>query len=146
MKYQVLSRSKAKKLSYKRLSEPTVIISITDIESEPVSFARNPQIKSILRLSFDDVGYGESGAMEEKDAERIAEFCLRWLPDVSFVVHCEMGVSRSAGVCAAILKHFEGKEEEIFSNAEYSPNMHCYGLVVAAFERYSPDQEIIGQL
>ena len=68
MKCSVLSRSKAKALSYLCLEEPLVIISITDIDSNPVLFAQNEQIKSILRLAFNDVDRGNFGAMNENDA------------------------------------------------------------------------------
>ena len=48
-KCSVLSRSKAKALSYGHIEEPLVIISITDIGSAPVIFAENEQIKAVLR-------------------------------------------------------------------------------------------------
>ena len=48
VKCSVLSRSKAKALSYSCLEEPFVIISITDIDSNPVLFAQNEQIKTII--------------------------------------------------------------------------------------------------
>ena len=131
----VLSRSKAKALSYSCLEEPLVIISITDIDSNPVLFAQNEHIKSILRLSFSDVDRGNFGAMNENDANSIVSFCAKWLPDTNLIVHCEAGVSRSAGVCAAILKWYEGSDMQIFENAYYRPNMHCYREVLKAFER-----------
>ena len=66
MKCSVLSRSKAKALSYLCLEEPLVIISITDIDSNPVLFAQNEQIKSILRLAFNDVDRGNFWSNERK--------------------------------------------------------------------------------
>ena len=112
-----------------------MIISITDIDSNPVLFAQNEQIKSILRLAFNDVDRGNFGAMNENDANSIVSFCAKWLPDTNLIVHCEAGVSRSAGVCAAILKWYEGSDVQIFGNAYYRPNMHCYREVLKAFER-----------
>lgn len=135
MKCSVLSRSRAKALSYSHLSEPLIIISITDPDSNPVIFAGNEQIKSILRLSFNDVDSGCFGAMNEKDADSIVSFCSRYLPQTDLLVHCEAGVSRSAGVCAAILKWYEDDDKQIFGNACYSPNMHCYREVLKAFKR-----------
>ena len=63
MKCSVLSRSIVKTLSYTHLQEPLVIISITDIDSSPVIFAENENIKAILRLSLNDVGKGGWGSM-----------------------------------------------------------------------------------
>lgn len=135
MKCDVLSRSKAKVFSYSHSEESLVIISITDLDSDPVFFAKNEQIKSILRLSFNDVDKGCYGAMNEKDADDIVHFCSKWLPQTNLLVHCEAGLSRSAGVCAAILKWYEGSDMQIFGNAYYRPNMHCYREVLNAFER-----------
>lgn len=135
MKCDVLSRSKAKALSYSSIQEPIVIISITDIDSAPVYFAKNEKIKAILRLSFNDVDKDGFGAMLSNDANSIVRFCLNWLPQTNLIVHCEAGISRSAGVCAAILKWYEGSDMQIFGNTYYRPNMHCYREVLNAFER-----------
>ena len=135
MKCDVLSRSKAKSLSYSNIQEPLVIISITDIASSPVQFSKNENIKDILRLSFNDMDKESSGAMLSEDANSIVRFCLHWLPQTNLLVHCEAGISRSAGICAAILKWYEGSDMQIFGNAYYHPNMHCYREVLNAFER-----------
>lgn len=135
MKCNVLSRSKAKALSYSNIQESLVIISITDIDSSQVCFAKNEKIKAILRLSFNDVDRDNFGAMLSDDADSIVRFCLNWLPQTNLIVHCEAGVSRSAGVCAAILKWYEGSDMQIFGNTYYRPNMHCYREVLNAFER-----------
>lgn len=133
--YHVLSRSKAKALSYSCLARALVIISITDIDSSSVIFAKNEQIKAILRLSFNDVDRGCFGAMNENDAESIVHFCNKWILKADLLVHCEAGISRSAGVCAAIMKWYEKSDMPIFGNAYYRPNMHCYREVLKAFER-----------
>lgn len=135
MKCNVLSRSKAKALSYGNIQAPLVIISITDVDSFPVIFAKNEQIKAVLRLSFNDVDGSDFGAMTSNDADSIVRFCSDWLPQTNLLVHCEAGVSRSAGVCAAILKWYEGSDKQIFENTHYRPNMHCYREVLKAFEK-----------
>lgn len=122
-------------MSYCHIEEPLVIISITDIGSAPVLFAENKQIKAVLRVSFDDVDKGGFGAMNIDDADLVVDFCLRWLPQTNLLVHCEAGISRSAGVCAAVLKWYEGCDMQIFGDAYYRPNMHCYREVLKAFER-----------
>lgn len=135
MKCTVLSRSEAIDLSQSNIKEPLVIISITDIGSAPALFSKNEQIKAVLRLSFNDVDKGGLGEMSTKDAESIVQFCLNWLPQNNLLVHCEAGISRSAGVCAAILKWYQGSDMQIFGNTYYHPNLHCYREVLNAFER-----------
>ena len=135
MKCVVLSRRDAVVLSCGHIPEPSVIISITGTGCAPVLFAENEQIKAILHLCFNDVYKGGFGAMNADDADSIVRFCLNWLPQTNLLVHCEAGVSRSAGVCAAILKWYEGDDMQIFGNPYYRPNIHCYSEVLKAFER-----------
>lgn len=69
------------------------------------------------------------------DADKIVAFCLKWLPETDLIVHCEAGVSRSAGVCAAIMKWYERSDTMIFNNPYFRPNMHCYRTVLNAFDK-----------
>ena len=50
-----------------------------------------------------------------------------------FIVHCEAGVSRSAGVGAAIMKALNGDDWDVFKNPLKCPNMKCYRTVLNAF-------------
>ena len=44
-----------------------------------------------------------------------------------FIVTCDAGYSRSAGIGAAISKYFYNNDMEYFnSNGKYCPNMLCY--------------------
>ena len=55
MKFEVLSRQNAKKMSYKQDIDDCVIISITDVNSAYNNFANNPHIKGVCHIKFDDV-------------------------------------------------------------------------------------------
>ena len=80
----------------------------------------NPQIYHICFIS-------------KETAEEIANFAKEWWNKVDqIVVHCDGGVSRSAGVAAAILKYFTGDDSEIFDNPNYYPNMLVYRMVLNA--------------
>lgn len=57
---------------------------------------------------------------------------LREYPDTDVIVHCDAGISRSAGVAAAILKHTTGDDSSIFENGLYDPNLWCYQKTLAA--------------
>lgn len=135
LKLNILSRNKTEFLSYNHIDEPVVIISITDIDSQPAQFAENEQIKAVLHLRFDDVDKEDSRAMTTNDADIIVLFCSEWLPQTNLIVHCEAGISRSAGICAAIMKWYKGSDMAIFENKYYRPNIHCYREVLSAFER-----------
>ena len=107
----VKSRTTAKAFSWQANIPDCVIISITDVDSNPNVFAKNKHIKGVLRLQFDDVEVTEPNAITEKDAKEILSFVDQFLNKVDLiVVHCEAGVSRSAGVCAALMQIINGDD------------------------------------
>ena len=138
MKFYVYSRQKAKRESY-RINESTLIISIADPGLAPNVFARNSNIIGLCRLQFDDVteenARPEDVLMSDSDAAKIKDYVLRYKDRVEcIIVHCEVGVSRSAGVMAAIQKYLTGDDSDIFNNGAFSPNMYCYRMMLDAFE------------
>jgi predicted protein tyrosine phosphatase len=137
MDFFVYSRAKAKRESY-RIKKPTLIISITDPGLNPNAFARNSNIVGLCRLQFDDVDEDTCSEgdilMTSEDAAKIRDYVLAYKDKVEcIIVHCEVGVSRSAGVMAAIQKYLIGDDSAIFNNDAFSPNKHCYKLMLTAF-------------
>ena len=134
MKFEVLSRQNAKKLSYKQDIEDCVIVSITDVNSPYNNFAQNPHIKGVCHIKFDDVDFGEDNCIDRKDGEKIIAFVNQYVNKVDkIIVHCEAGVSRSAGVCAALMQIVNGSDMEIFGNARFCPNMSCYRTILETY-------------
>lgn len=130
MKYLVLSREKAKEYC-NHINEPTAIISITFHGRTFPKFVENENIKDILYERFDDVSGGHDGCMELWQASEICDFVNEVKDKVNLlIVHCDAGQSRSAGVCAAIMKYLEGDDSPIFNNPKFTPNSHCYNLVL----------------
>jgi protein-tyrosine phosphatase len=77
----------------------------------------------------------EDVLMSDSDAAKIKDYVLRYKDRVEcIIVHCEVGVSRSAGVMAAIQKYLTGDDSAIFNNGAFSPNMYCYRMMLDAFE------------
>ena len=141
----VMNRSAAHKYSFKPHEEKTAIISITDVNSHSVNFRNNNKnnIIAVLNVFFDDVLGNEVNCMNENDAERIAEFAKNVVDKVDkIIVHCEAGVSRSAGVAAALMKYFNGDDMPIFENPQYCPNMYCYRMVLGALMMEVNEEEI----
>jgi protein-tyrosine phosphatase len=112
-----------------------IIVSITDAGSSSNNFnEENNYVKAILPLQFDDVDYGQKNCITSEDARMIIDFVLKWINKVNLViVHCEAGVSRSAGVCAALMKIFNGSDFEIFNKPRYIPNMSCYRAILESY-------------
>ena len=128
MKIFVLSRKGAEERIY---GDWDYVISITDKLSPPANIRAN----HLLRLTFDDVlkytrfGNWDLVPMSEYDAERVAKFAKSIPQGATLYVHCEMGISRSAGVAAAIALYFNGHDQQ-FWGAPYRPNRTCYNLVL----------------
>ena len=60
----------------------------------------------------------------------------KWYDKVdTIIVHCNAGISRSSGVCAAIMKAMTGDDSLIFENPKYLPNTTCYKVVLEEFMR-----------
>ena len=137
MNFYVLSRQKAMNESY-RLNEPTLIISITDPALDLNSFADNKNIVAICRVQFDDVTKDNARPcdvlMSTRDADKIKEYVISYMDKVeTVIVHCEGGISRSAGVMAAIQRYITGDDSAIMNSSRYLPNDHCYRLMLSAF-------------
>lgn len=133
--FRVMNRSNAKRYCYQKHPDTSAIISISSWGDEQVQLFQTAQnrVKSILRITFNDVGADETGCMTREDAERIASFAKHIANRVdTIIVHCDAGVSRSAGTSAAIMKYLTGHDDQIFDNAFYKPNMYCYRLVIEA--------------
>lgn len=132
----VMSRTEAQRTS-KILMSPTAIISITDPEQKPANIFHNANIVGLLRLQFHDEEVNQNGfvAMNANDARDVAYFYNSVKKKASFlIVHCEAGISRSAGVAAAIAKYQDGDDSFFFRN--YIPNMNCYNKTLYALHEY----------
>lgn len=114
------------------------VISITDPESSDPNLRLNDYCVGILRLKFHDTEEStvRDGKllvpMSKEQAQSIVEFVVKNAKSVdSIVVHCEAGLSRSAGVAAALSLILRGTDKEFFLT--YIPSMHCYRMVLDAF-------------
>ena len=127
----VLNREQAIRLTETDFSIDRVIISISSLWDNPPEFNKNNySIRSVCNLFFDDEEQGPN-VITEADASKIKEFLTKWYNKVDqIVVHCDAGVSRSAGVAAAILKYYTGDDTQIFDDLKYCPNMLCYRTVL----------------
>ena len=129
MKFCAISKPAAEEYSKIQDIPDCAIISITDPNGFPAEFAEIPHIKDVLRLEFHDTDRkidDRDIVITEEDAKNIIDFVERNKDSVyEFIVHCEGGVSRSAGVCAALMKAYNNDDSLIFDNPFYHPNMLC---------------------
>jgi predicted protein tyrosine phosphatase len=137
IRFLVLSRLQAMKLD---LVEPHAVISICEPGAEKAMIPEGGSCRGILRLSFHDVDRPERAGAILFDAAHAWEI-LRFVESVrkdirTLVVHCEAGVSRSAGVAAALSRALFGEDRFFFDH--YMPNRLVYSTLLGAFEALDP--------
>lgn len=135
MQFEVMDRVDAIKYSNGKHPEKSAIISISSTFCKPPRMYpdRNGMqtgVQAILFLSFNDEEIGDN-AIQELHAKQIIDFVDKMVHQVDkIIVHCDAGISRSAGVCAAIQKYLGYDDFNIFNNPKYCPNMRCYRTVL----------------
>ena len=135
----VLNRKQAEVMTETDFGINRVIISISTVGDKMPNFHENHSVKEILDCYFNDFEAEDKGKfpswlfINEDIARQIANFVKKWWNEIEqIIVHCDGGVSRSAGVAAAILKHFTNDDSEIFDNPNFYPNMMVYRMVLNA--------------
>lgn len=129
--FVVLSRKDAAKFV---CQEPYVVISITDPDSPDETLIPNENLKDVCRIKFfdttkeDDLDLIPFG---DDNLKKVLSFFYKWKDDpVLFVVHCEAGISRSAGVASALSLYLNKTDKEFFNRLH--PNMLVYRKIVTA--------------
>lgn len=141
MEFKIFSRKEAQTFTYsEECCKNCIIISITDVSSEKNIFnPKNPHIKGVLHIQFDDVCLGQPNCITINDAKKILRFVRKNIRKTEMiVVHCERGVSRSAGVCFALKKIVTGYYSDM-ANPKYNPNMSCFYTVLCTYYSFFSD-------
>lgn len=144
MKIKVASRAEIISKASSGFEDTTMIISISCTkDKEPYALKRamtdeKSNVAHVEFFHFDDIDkeYHSIGlnSISEEDAKRIVKTVKEWADKVDTIyVHCDAGVSRSAGVAAAIGKALTGDDEYFYTCGLYVPNLLCYRKVLNAF-------------
>ena len=137
---EVMSRAKALEFSFGAHEERIAVVSISDMDKESPELFNNPDNGMFrqFRVHFDDVDIGQPNCITDEQAGTIAEFVFEIRNEADkIVVHCEAGISRSAGVAAAVMKFLNGDDWGVFDSPRFRPNMTCYRKVLNALHVYS---------
>lgn len=145
MQFEVMNRRQVLEYVGQKHDAHTAIILISDnrrfavVPKVPdVFYTFGNGVRGICPLWFDDVDYDSHDkynlhCMQPHDADVVAIFVSHYMKQVDkFIVACEAGISRSAGVCAAIMLALNGSDKPIFDDPSKRPNMTCYRLTVNA--------------
>jgi hypothetical protein len=101
-----MSREEISKEPFER---PVAVISVRNPGGPWPDIPQTPHVRAVLRLEFEDVDDPELGlAMSAAQAAEVLDFARRHLEaGAEIVCQCEAGISRSAGMAAALSRiHF----------------------------------------
>lgn len=147
MDFKIASRKDVYRYSLFPHAEKSIVISATDRFSPPAKIIQAPDYNGIYatkRVKFNDVFAETPYAMKQSDAKKIADFVKKHKSHKFdlIIVNCEMGVSRSAGICAAIMKYYGEDYTKIFRSKNFKPNMHCFNLVCEELDVPASKEEL----
>ena len=108
---------------------------------DAVFYCYNPHTEPTVMISIYGYDAKVGDLMGDEDAAKVAELLCAY-PDTDVIVHCDAGISRSAGIAAAILKHTTGDDSSIFENGLYDPNQWCYQKTLKALAATQTEQNI----
>lgn len=115
-------------------NDPHICISITSPNDPVAIFNTNPKRLDVLYLDFYDLDKPTGRFQKvftDAQAKEILEYVNKYasLCD-TVIVNCQAGVSRSAGVAAALSKIWTGEDDFFFNSRLYRPNMMIYQKIL----------------
>ena len=138
MKVSILSKSELFKLiENNKLTSKSAVVSFADEEDEFLDF---PKDIDVLKVVFYDIR--PSSTVKEHydsilpEAKSIANFVSQAInKGKDIICQCDYGISRSAGLAAAILERYAHKGLEVFADYKYTPNLFVYNKVYAELKK-----------
>ena len=135
MKISILSKSELFRLiENKQLTSKSAVISFADEEDD---FLDYPDNVNVLKVVFYDIR--PSSTVKEHydkllpEAKDIAIFVNQAIKDGKDIIcQCDYGISRSAGLAAAILQRYAHRGLDVFADYRYTPNQFVYNKVYKA--------------
>lgn len=149
-KFSVMGANEAEEFIQEPHYERIRFISITEAHGYHIDFNKNIGNIEFLPLKFDDCTTDLEGiCITKEQAQLIVSFVLdNHVADKTdwFCVNCAVGVSRSAAVCAAIMRILCNDDMPVFTNSHFCPNMTVYREVLNAWiDRLADDGENTSQ-
>jgi predicted protein tyrosine phosphatase len=142
MDFFVYSRKAIEQLRPPEVSH--IIISITSRREDVAVLRANDHCLGILRLTFLDAEESSEPMLGAElfsldQAKEIWTFVERHQEDVQrILVHCDMGISRSSAVAAALALTLNGNGDEFLLGDQYVPNTLVYRLLLETAPKSRP--------
>ncbi|MCX7805857.1 MAG: hypothetical protein N3A38_11800 [Planctomycetota bacterium] len=133
MKIRVMSGERLRRYEEQT---PHVVVVITSPGFRPV-LPQRPACRGVLHLEFDDIRSPrhEGKPLAATDAGRVWEFLISHAARIrTVIVSCPGGISRSAGVAAALAEYF-GHDSNTYHRRPFNPNSLVINRMKAAMPR-----------
>ena len=114
-------------------SRPHIVVAVSDPTTKVHQLKDNPNRLGQLLLSFWDLDKKwpsiPDGYFTQEMAKQILDFVESYKDAKVIYCACEAGISRSAGVAAALAKIYNGRDSEYFKH--YIPNRRVYSMILS---------------
>ena len=122
-----------KAIPFLHLGEPYIAISVSDSFDECPVVPQDENCKAVLQLVFDDIDeqIGNMALMTKDHARRIVGFVKEHSEVQTIVCQCSSGMSRSAGICVALMHWLEGYEDKRIRE-NHCPNDFVARMIIEA--------------
>ena len=95
-------------------------------------------LKNKIVLNYDD----NLKDFDTAKAEQIKVFVENVPINAIIYFVCDEGISRSSAIACAVLRAHGGDEFDIWSNPQYTPNIHVYDIMCKAYEINNTRQDL----
>ena len=132
MVISIYSKSRIYDLIEKGIDKNTAIISFCDYQEDEIEF---PEGTDCLSVVFYDIRPHQIPKDQYDkvlpEAKEIAQYVYKKMKEnKNIICQCDYGVSRSAGLAAAIMEAYAGKGIDVFADYRYTPNQFVYNKVL----------------
>ena len=91
---------------------------------------------NVLVLHYMDVNHKGAYSFTESHAENIISFINDYRGSIETIVcACDSGISRSSGICIALMEELGQDPECIWNDNYYRPNIHVYKTMKKVLEQ-----------
>ena len=127
------------------IKRPHAFIRVSDPRDTLPDLPDNDTFMGSLSLKFYDADsinhiskkdrYLKDGLFTEMHAEQILDFVEKMKPSIDVLIcHCRAGISRSAGISAALSFIYDGSDKQVFNNKRFMPNMLVYRTILKVWD------------
>jgi len=131
-------------ISISRYYEPLTNFSISVLYNDDITikfFLFDDVDKETKYYDLENNQYHYLIPMRKDQANDIVDLVEKYYNQVDYmIVHCNAGISRSAGIVGALCKWLWNDDSVVFEDEYFKPNMHVYRMLLDSFYERNKDE------